>query len=121
VVINLGTNDVVQGWPIDQSAAGLEQIVSLFPDANCIHLTTVSEFMPDRTSTTEADAIALNDAIRTMAATNPQIRIVDWNEIVAEQQAAGVDLTSDGVHPTDEGQQLLVDAYEESMLACPDD
>jgi hypothetical protein len=121
VVINLGTNDVVQGWPIDQSTAGLEQIVSLFPEANCIHLTTVSESLPGRTSSTAADAAELNAAIRSMAESNSRVRIVDWNAIVDEQQAQGIDLTTDGVHPTTEGQQLLVDAYEASMTACPDD
>jgi hypothetical protein len=119
VVINLGTNDVVQGWPVDQSSAGLAQIVSLFPDAECIHLTTISESMPGRSGPSRADAAALNDSIRALAARNPQIRVVDWNAIVSDQQAQGVDLTSDGVHPTTEGQQLLVDAYDESMLACP--
>jgi len=118
VVINLGTNDVVQGWPVDQSAAGLQRMVDLFPGATCIHLTTVSETLPGRTSTTTADAASLNDTIRAMASNDPRLRIVDWNAIVLAQQERGVELTSDGVHPTTEGQQLLVDAYEQSMGGC---
>jgi hypothetical protein len=118
VVINLGTNDAVQGWPIDQTNAGLEQLVSLFPDAQCIHLTTVNEHLKGRTADVGAHAAALNEHLRAMAAADPRLRIVDWNALVEDQSAQGVDLTSDGVHPTPQGHQLLIDAYERSMEPC---
>lgn len=118
VVVNLGTNDVIQGWPVETSATGLQQMVSLFPDVTCIHLTTVSESLPARSADAAGTAAALNEAIRGMARQDRRIHVVDWNALVAERQAQGVDLTSDGVHPTIEGQQLLVDAYERSMRSC---
>lgn len=118
VVINLGTNDAVQGWPIDQTNAGLQRLVNMFPNARCIHLTTINEHLTGRTDDVGPHAAAINEQIRAMAAANPRLRIVDWNALVEAQRAQGVDLTSDGVHPTAEGQQLLIDSYEQSMEPC---
>lgn len=118
VVINLGTNDVVQGWPVDQSAASLQRLVDLFTTARCIHLVTVNESLPGRTAGTAEHAAELNERIREIAASDPRARVVDWNAIVVEQEAQGVKVTSDGVHPTEDGQQLLVGAYEASINAC---
>ena len=50
VVINLGTNDAVQGWPLDQSSANLSKLVGMFPNAECIHLTTINEHLKGRSS-----------------------------------------------------------------------
>jgi lysophospholipase L1-like esterase len=118
VVINLGTNDAVQGWPTDQSTANLTKLVSMFPDAECIHLTTVNEHLTARSADVETLATQINDRIHGLAAADPRIHVVDWNAIVEANLAQGVDLTSDGVHPTAEGNQLLIDAYETSMASC---
>jgi hypothetical protein len=118
VVINLGTNDSVQGWPIDQTTAGLQKLVELFPGVRCIHLTTINEHLTGRTADVGPHAAAINEQLRAMAAADPRLRIVDWNGLVESHRAQGVDLTSDGVHPTPEGQQLLIDAYELSMAPC---
>jgi hypothetical protein len=117
LVINLGTNDIVQGWPLDATAASLEELVALFPDVPCVHLTTVAL---DLGSARSEQARALNEAIDAMASQDRRIHIVDWAEVVASAQDRGQELTSDGVHPTDEGQRLLADAYEESMMECGD-
>jgi lysophospholipase L1-like esterase len=117
VVINLGTNDVVQGWPTETTTETLTQLVSLFPHARCIHLTTVNvDLGPGADEGSRADAI--NEQLRVIANTDPRVRVVDWKAIVDTETAQGVKLTSDGVHPTKEGQQLLVDAYEASMDPC---
>lgn len=117
VVINLGTNDAVQGWPLEQTTSGMTKLVAMFPDANCIHLTTVKERLKARSGGT-SDAAGLNDAIRELAESNPRVRVVDWNAIEADHYERGIELTSDGAHPTADGQQLLVDAYEKSMGSC---
>ncbi len=118
VVINLGTNDAVQGWPQDQSSANLTKLVGMFPNAACLHLTTINEHLRGRSSEAGPSATALNDQIRAMAAADPRISIVDWNALVEANSAEGVDLTSDGVHPTREGGQLLINAYDMSMDSC---
>lgn len=118
VVINLGTNDAVQGWPLDQSTANLTKLVGMFPTAKCVHVTTINEHLRARSADVGAYAAALNSQIRALAAADPRIRVVDWNAIVEANLAQGVDLTSDGVHPTRDGGQQLIDAYEESMATC---
>jgi hypothetical protein len=118
VVINLGANDVVQGWPVDESADGLERLVELFPEARCIHLTTLSEELPTRSPSAEGNAASLNETMRRLSAEDRRVRVVDWNRIVSDARESGTDLTSDGVHPTSEGQRLLVAAVERSTLAC---
>jgi hypothetical protein len=118
VVINLGTNDAVQGWPLDQSSANLTKLVGMFPNAECIHLTTINEHLKGRSPEAGPSAAALNDQIRAMAAADPRIDVVDWNALVETKMAQGVDLTSDGVHPTRDGGQLLINAYEKSMESC---
>jgi lysophospholipase L1-like esterase len=117
VVVNLGTNDVVQGWPTDMTSDTLAQLVSYFPGARCIHLTTVNADIGDA-AVERAEAV--NERLREIANEDPRIHIVDWSAIVEEEAAQGVQVTSDGVHPTKEGQQLLVDAYEQSMTPCDD-
>jgi hypothetical protein len=118
IVINLGTNDAVQGWPLEQSTANLAKLVSMFPSAECIHLTTINEHLNARSADVGAYAASLNDQMRALAAADPRIHLVDWNAIVEANLAQGVDLTSDGVHPTRGGGQLLIDAYDKSMAAC---
>ncbi len=50
VVINLGTNDAVQGWPLDESTANLTKLVGMFPTAKCVHLTTINEHLRARSA-----------------------------------------------------------------------
>lgn len=118
VVINLGTNDSVQGWPSDQSVASLERLVSLYPNARCIHLTTVNERVRGRSAEGPARAAAINAAITSMAQSDPRIRVVDWNALVGHSVATNVELTTDGVHPNEPGQQMLIKGYENSLAKC---
>jgi lysophospholipase L1-like esterase len=118
VVINLGTNDVVQGWPLDQTMASLNKLVSLFPNARCIHVTTINPELELSGPAIKDHARKLNDEIRALPDSNPRVHVVDWAAVVDAEQARGVDVTTDGVHPTQDGQELLADEYERSMLAC---
>jgi lysophospholipase L1-like esterase len=120
VVINLGTNDAVQGWPTNQSVASLERLVSLYPSARCIHLTTVNERIKSRSRSADGPtrARAINNAIHALAEVDSRIRIVDWNALMKHSIGTDVELTTDGVHPNEPGQQLLIDGYENSMAKC---
>lgn len=119
VVINLGTNDLVRGESPTETAATLERIVALYPGALCIHLVTVNEDMPVSTAPNiQSGAVALNSSISDLARTNPQLRVVDWARIVDAEIAEGVDVTLDGVHPRQEGQELLAAAIAESLAGC---
>lgn len=121
VIINLGTNDVMGAdQDLDQSIASMAQMVALFGAADCIHLVTVSEQMISGAVDAPARAAAFNDGLEAIAASDSRIDLVDWSAIVAEWQAEhpGELLTSDTVHPTDEGNDLLVDAYATALSEC---
>lgn len=120
VVINLGTNDVNQGVDLAASAAAMEEMVSLFGSARCIHLVTVNESMLAGDLEVRRGAETLNAAYRAIADRDPRVRIIDWAGMVDQWQARhpGRSITTDTVHPTDEGIDLLVTAYEEALDAC---
>jgi hypothetical protein len=122
VVINLGTNNVLQGDSLDHEAAALQQVVDTFPQARCISLVTINEGMYEPPKDLYHPAVELNDRIRAMAGADPRIHIVDWAGIVRDQDAAhdpSGPITYDNVHPTAAvGQHLLVDAYQQAVNAC---
>jgi hypothetical protein len=122
VVINLGTNNVLQEDTLDHEASALQQVVDTFPQAQCIHIVTINESMYEPPKDLYHPAVALNDRIRAMAAADPRIHIVDWAGIVRDQDAAhdpSGPITYDNVHPTPAvGQHLLVDAEQRSIASC---
>ena len=121
VIINLGTNDVLQGTPPDETASSLTQIAEGFTDTRCIHLVTINESMVDLSRPQLHDgAVAVNERVRSMAAAHGW-DVIDWAGIVAASDRAGNPegpLTLDTVHPTPLGQQRLLDAYADALHRC---
>jgi hypothetical protein len=119
VIINLGSNDIAQGVDVDQSALTLAQMVDLFPEAVCVHLVTVTEAMPEAAGPdVRRRAAELNERMRSLAAEDERVRIVDWAAIVRDEIAQGREPTLDGVHPTNETHPRLAAAQAESLDAC---
>jgi lysophospholipase L1-like esterase len=121
VVINLGTNDVMTaGQDLDASLGSIEQMVALFPDADCIHLVTVNEQMVKDGVDATGRADRFNDGLAGLATTDERIRIIDWSEMVGSYEAdnAGEMLTTDTVHPNQSGNALLAGAYKDALDAC---
>lgn len=123
VVINLGTNDVGQSWPLEQSEASLRELLARFPDARCIHLVTVNERILDfagRGAENER-ARAFNAMLARVAASRPGADVVDWTAEVDAYVAAGEPegpFTTDSVHPTPAGQRALARMYHRALDAC---
>jgi hypothetical protein len=121
VVINLGTNDAVQGGSMRQSGADLGTIVAQFPEARCVHLVTVTEDIPAEASPAAAGRAALiNQRMREIASGDARVRVLDWSAVVHAELERGGAPTLDGVHPTEEGHQMLADLYSASIRNCPD-
>jgi lysophospholipase L1-like esterase len=117
VVVNLGTNDALQGTPPGDTVAALEQLAAGFPGARCIHLVTINEHM----LTPEGVAAGLNARIRDLAARRGW-HTVPWDAVVRDYDAGPQPegpVTSDSVHPTAVGERLLADAYDRALAACP--
>jgi hypothetical protein len=119
IVINLGTNDAIQGAAVEQSAADLAAMVALFPEARCIHLVTVNEDIPAEADPEAARRAAqLNHHLWTLAAADPRLHVVDWAALVRAELERGAEPTLDGVHPTDDAYELLAVAYAASIRPC---
>jgi len=121
VVINLGTNDVVGKWPLDQSLRSYEEMVDKFPGTRCLHFVTVNE---DIVALSDPDlrnrAVEYNNRLRALAAER-KARVIEWDRIVRDYLAAGEPeghLSTDSIHPTELGQRKLADAYRASLDAC---
>jgi hypothetical protein len=121
VVINLGTNDVLKGVDPATAAATLDQMVSKFADANCVHVVTINRNLDQRGNRPVAAIDALNAAIEALPDQHDNVDIVRWDEIqgdAAEEAGNPTALTSDGVHPDDPGQKSLADAYADALDGC---
>ena len=116
VILNLGTNDVNEGLPAETTRASIEDMVALFPEADCIHLVNLNEHM----MITSVDAIhAVNEQLDELAAADPRIRIIDWDAAVTAHLGSGGDpVLTDTVHPTDAGQALILELYLDALHDC---
>lgn len=123
VVINLGTNDAFQSWPIEQSEASLRELIGLFPQARCVHLVTVNERILDLQQTGLTPRLqAYNQMLARVAASRPGTDLVDWTAAVDAYAAAGEPsgpFTFDSVHPLEPGQRDLARLYHRALDACP--
>jgi lysophospholipase L1-like esterase len=113
VIIDLGTNDVLQGIPPDQTIAALTRIGSACATARAIHFVTVTEgVFGEGSPELWARSVDLNARIEAMAAAHGW-RVIPWHEIVDAYLEAGEPegpITSDTIHPTDVGRRLLAAA-----------
>jgi lysophospholipase L1-like esterase len=120
VIINLGTNDALQHLPTSQTMAALRQMVGLFPHARCIHFVTVSTDLDLNGNTPKAEAAAINRGILALADELDRGDVIRWDEMVRDSigrdRPQGV--TTDGVHPSPEGQRLLADAEVRALVRC---
>ena len=121
VILNVGTNDALQGWPLDQSIQSLQEMGRLFAGTRCLAFVTVNEnvFNPNRD--VAASARAINDVIRAVAAEH-HADVIDWSAYVRDRdqptQPDGA-LTLDLIHPTERGYVALAGLYEERLARCP--
>ena len=122
VVINLGTNDVIQHRSPDVTVAAIGKLATAFPTARCVILVTVNEDMYNlHIPTLRPDAQAVNRRILALAARH-RWSVVRWDSIVAKYMAEGQKqghLSPDTVHPGPIGQRLLADAYGRALDRCP--
>jgi len=107
VVVDLGTNDVLQARTHPDWRTGFDRMVALLAPERCVVITTVSTLV-DGSVASLAVAAALNDAILRAAGVHHNFHVVDWNAAV--HAAGGLELlTPDRIHPSIEGRLTLAD------------
>lgn len=119
VIVNLGTNDVLQGNRTGAAVDDLEEIIAAFPGASCLHLVTIADEIVWADVDRSAGAVELNDAIRGIVGTDPRVHLIDWAEQVRADGGRTEELLHDTVHPTVVGHELLADAYGAALRDCP--
>jgi hypothetical protein len=121
VIVNLGSNDVLTGIPLEESVAALKKMVDAFPKETCVHLVTVNEsfFLMFRVDLRDHATALNNEMIR--LANDRGFHIIDWAQRVRDYYASGApegQLTADTVHPTDLGKRMLADEYRAAADLC---
>jgi len=123
VIIDLGTNDVLQGTPPDQTIAALTQLGAACGAAQAIYFVTVTEgVFGEGSPVLLARSTDLNERIQAMAAAHGW-GVIPWHELVSDAIAAGEPdgpITSDTIHPTEVGRRLFAAACARALRArCP--
>lgn len=117
VVINLGTNDVLQGVPAEQAAASLERMAGLVDRADCLVLVTINESMSVNGTSYTDGAEALNERIEQIADDHGNASVLDWNAVI-DDHGGNDEVTWDTYHPSDAGRKVLADAYRDAIDSC---
>lgn len=120
VLINLGTNDILQRIPLEESVRNLTAMVDLFDSAECIHLVTVNEDIDKEGFRPRDAAVALNAAMEKLAGDNPTVSLIRWDDMVRDsiKREPPKGFIFDGVHPGPEGQRKLAGAYDRAVDRC---
>ncbi len=123
VVVNLGTNDVTLLLDPAESLARMRDLLALFPDAACLHVVTVGEGIEINGRSYATEAAAYNDGLRSLAAADPRITVLDWDAALRSDEdvngTAPDALLYDTVHPTARGEKVLAALYATGLEACP--
>lgn len=118
-IVNLGTNDVLQSYPLDQSMLDYAALLDTLRGVRCVHVVTLNEQMVPADGVGER-ARAFNVRLRQLAAER-RLDVVDWSAVVADELAAGEPngaVLTDTVHPTAIGQRLLAEQYADALERC---
>jgi lysophospholipase L1-like esterase len=110
VVLNLGTNDVLQARLHPDWQTGFNAMISMVSHVPCVVLTTISTLattspIPDAAAEPQV-ASEINGAIVATAASHPNMHVIDWNQAVHGPDGLAL-LIPDRVHPSDAGSRVL--------------
>ncbi len=124
VIINMGSNDVLNGLDVDQSMSDLVAIIALFDSASCLHLVNVNEHMINLTTTsfTTTAARTFNAALADLVVGDGRLSIIDWAAVtddnLNDDEPPWSTLTEDSIHPTEEGNRVLHGLYDDALASC---
>ena len=117
VIVNLGTNNVLQRHDLTATANDLAAILDDFDGSGCLHLVTINEHITGMGQDFGPAATELNRQIRTLAERRLDTDVIDWNQIVVDHTADPV-IADDGIHPNARGIELLAAAYVDAIGRC---
>ena len=109
-VIALGTNDAVNGADVDAFAGRVEQLLAALGQLPIIWVTH-TETGGGRTS---SDEKRVNDVIRSLPATHPNVTVLDLAPEIAADPGV---LSGDGIHYAGDGREWFADKVAEAASA----
>lgn len=109
VIINLGINDIIVGYPIGDTKARIKELVGLFPNAKVV----INNLFPTiyRPNIDANKIVELNQYIETLS----NVQIVDTYSVLEVNQKLDYTLTDDGLHLTTEGNNILKELIEKHL------
>jgi hypothetical protein len=119
VIVNLGTNDALQGGRNVDPQRSWGQLLMITKDVPCVVLTTVNS-ISDAYARGKV-ASTLNERMMALAAADPgRYKIVDWNRflISLDDRQRATYLQADLVHETTAGAWWIADAYRSALDTC---
>lgn len=117
-VVNLGSNDVLQGKPLDQAVATVGEYVQVFRNegATCIHLVNLNTGMlAAGQSPVVEDALWFNSRLTELADGAEDVELVDWDGALAAAGDRRSVMVPDTVHPDAPGADLLARTVADSV------
>ena len=119
VIVNLGTNDALQGGRNVDPQRSWDQLLTITKDVPCVVLTTVNS-ISDAYARGKV-ASALNERMMALAtADSGKYKVVDWNRflISLDDRQRATYLQADLIHETPDGAWWIADAYRSALDAC---
>lgn len=121
VVVNLGTNDVVVGTPLDKLRRNIDALLTELDSVECVHVVTVGEnLLSDGIPLPRAGA-AVNQQIAEVAAQHPNTQLLYWDRVqdaAARRRDDPQALLFDGIHPDGDGLMVLAGGYSRVLGDC---
>jgi lysophospholipase L1-like esterase len=105
VVVNLGTNDVLQAQIHPDWQPGFLRMVAALSQVPCVGITTISTILDGPTAVPSVSA-DIDAAILHAAARHHNFHLIDWNGAVHGPNGMSL-LIPDHVHPTEAGSMWL--------------
>ena len=113
VVINLGTNDLIQQnstWQADYNS-----MFATVQNVPCVVLFNINRLVDDYNPNGTITAEQMNAYLDELASAHPNVHIIDWDAAV---QADVSLLTADYVHPSASGEQWIADNTKMALDSC---
>ena len=82
VIINLGTNDVLQGRSTEDIISDLVAMITTFARSQCVHVVNLNTRMVSAPQVDPDRIRQVNLAVQELASADPRINEIDWNQIV---------------------------------------
>ena len=118
-IVNVGTNDAVEGVSADHAVASFDQLLGLLGPTPCLVLTTIGPFADLRGGGDAGGS--LNRHIFALADAAPRrVKVVDWNGFLLTLDSATrpTYLRSDLIHETPAGARWIAASDKAALATC---